>query len=1438
MSEAPGGGGGTPHQVPREELRFGVILNGGVSLAVWMGGAVLELDHLTKAAANPRSVYGRMLALTGCTARADVIAGTSAGGINGAALALSQVNKQAHLADLRDIWVDQGRIESLLRQPFRGAPTSLLRGDEFFLPRLNEALTRLAVPCDVRDAETAPIDLTITTTVLRGNQTVTVDSMGQPMPQTTHAARFHWKRMPSTPPDRDPFDGVRLERTAQRMALAARCTASFPVAFEPVFVPVRRPGGGHRPHDDASGRLTEEQRLRPDMSGVVEDWGDGAGADRSRFVVDGGLLANTPTRAALEAVEAMPASGPVRRVMLLVYPHAPEPGPDLPDREADAPSVTGTIGGLLGALTAQGSRTFVDELEHHNLVAAGRRGTRGDVLRTLTGPADLDALTVSLFPHFQRLRRWRAGRDLAGGMTGLVAGGPASGSTPDAKAPAGWNFERIRRAAEQAQDAWVRPGGGSRSEPPAVPYVPATAPTTAASSWRSGWAWGIDGALGVTEGAADLLRRLIFVLPLGDDYETVRRVRRRVSEIAGAIEAERHTVDDPWTADEVVRGLQPDTTYWTLRLAYYEWQMLGGDDGSVRRFVEAVADSEARTARAARLAQLPAGQEDDPDVVARVDREVAQPRRAEVLDTLTRLLLPVPGLERRAGEVVHDHVATLVNELATHVTPILHATVSDPPALITDELVEELRRWDVVLGDDPEVVFTRLLQLEVASTTIGDEVDTGATLPVEVVQLSAQTQNAFTRYTRTGDDKLGGMEVNRFGGFLKRSWRVNDWMWGRVDAATILARTVLQPQRLRRAAFLGGLVGSPQDAAPLARRTVQALVGDFFPEAALDDARIGDLVARAVEELTDAFDARIASGDLPAAAPALADLFAWARHLEVVPEELPALTAAIRADGVEGANARSRGEVFLHEQKPLLDRIEQARGSEVAGEDRIDALAAFDRAGVGREPLRDEASSDLTLRTATTAAAVTATVLDSGRAGLGAVRPVTRALRGGVMLPYWVVTALTARAALARALALLGLTVGAVLLALALFGVLPEQLSGPATAIGGSAVLVALAYGALRSGTMLHGLVLLTPVVPLVAYAFAQGRDAAEGSDGASAAQGFATLAVVLALALGLMILGSLPAATGSVWASLDRLAARYAIPEPPDGTGPAHGLANAWRRTRGVGHAAVRLLPAASVAALVVVVATWLVGAPWLEIYAFLRRNAVVLAVVAVVLLAIGAWAAWRFGRLLQVLRQVGDGDAEAWQYATLAHPAGAAAGWAVLYGAVYLGLAAFLVWDPADWQQTAWARALLAMAILLGVGLGAGYPLLAPFRALRDTERREVARARTVGPPSPTDLPHDGPGPDTDVAAVRSRALAVDLATRGVAYRWLVSDRPAAGNRPPSLTRRGVRLERRVTAVRFSLDGTGPEHTTSDRTIPEARTGQPPHGGTAPRDREDVSG
>ena len=95
--------------------------------------------------------------------------------------------------------------------------------------------------------------------------------------------------------------------------------------------------------------------------------------------------------------------------------------------------------------------------------------------------------------------------------------------------------------------------------------------------------------------------------------------------------------------------------------------------------------------------------------------------------------------------------------------------------------------------------------------------------------MSAQTENAFAMYSRTGDDKLGGWSVNRFGGFLKRSWRVNDWTWGRLDAATALCRTVLDPERVRRTALLAGYLRDGDDPAVLADETLRGITTTLLP---------------------------------------------------------------------------------------------------------------------------------------------------------------------------------------------------------------------------------------------------------------------------------------------------------------------------------------------------------------------------------------------------------------------------------------------------------------------------------------------------------------------------------------------------------------------------------------------------------------------------------
>lgn len=1300
---------GGRREVPAEEIRLAVVLNGGVSLAVWMGGASVELNRF----AHGRGVYGSLLRLAGCRGRIDVIAGTSAGGINGAALALAQANSTARLEELRDVWTDQGQIDTLLRRPFRGSPTSLLQGDEYFLPRLNEAMQRLTTPYQGTVAEEHPIDLTITTTLLNGAQKVSVDSTGQRLPQWVHDGRFHFRRTEGS----DPFSAARIATTADQLALAARCTASFPVAFEPAFVPVNRAA------PDSLAAM-EAARLHPDM-GDVASWAGGnrdepgweaadesSRVDVSRFAVDGGLLANMPTRSALAAVDSMPAGRPVRRVMILVHPHAPSEQLEQADDPTRPPTLTASMGAMLGALTAQGSRTFVEQIEQHNLTAAGRRGTRSDILRTVENATRLQTLAASVFEQYRRLRMWRAGRDVA----------------QFALPQQGWNTDRIRRNARRAQEQWYAGRKTAQGSRPPLPYVP----SGLKSASGTGWAWGVSAAVGVADAAADLLRRMVWVLPASEEYDAVMAARERVSLLRQQIQQCRELTDRMWRRDPVLSRLEPTETLFALRLAWYEWAMVGSADpndlrdlrGQITKLIADVGEHEA--------ARSPAGSD-------------AAGRAQTVRNSLYAHLLGEG--QQTGGPMVHsaavgDRVADLVGQVVAAMRSVL-PVLSGLSADARTEVDPELAAWGRIFGRTATEadLLHRLLALEVATTALGDENTTEYSLPLELVQLSAQTANGFATASRSADDKLGGMAISRFGGFLKRSWRLNDWAWGRMDAATVLCRLVLDPARLRRRAELTGLLVPGADPQQLAGQVFDGLAAELFGPAGsdADGPPIPDwagLRAGALAELVEVYSEG-AVGDLPPTMPSLAELAAWAIHLRAITEELPALGRAVRADAIAGANPRSNSELLVAEHADLIRRLDeivvQAGGAEPdtfteAGlRDAVLALRAFDRAGVGRESLREEGTSDQMLRTATSAAAVAATLIDSDDSGLAAVKPVTRSLRGGMLLPYWVITGLTAGGAISRALALLGLSIGAVLMALALFGALPGWASGVGAAVGASALLVSFAYGALRTGTMLHGIVLLSPVVPLLAYAVQQSR---EGSMDASAAQGAATLLAVVGLALGLMLLGSLPAPMLSVWGELDRVADKAGIPGvPADIDGSRLGSAQAWRRIRALGALLFRPFGVVvAVAAVGVAIVLAVNTGAWVDLAEWVVENRAATASIVAGILVLGMFVSWREGRSLRIAYDASASyrtDVPVWRFHPVRHPAGVTVGWSALYGSCYLLLAAFLLWDPWEWLPTWWGKALLTTALLFAVALLLVVPVLLPWRAKRRIEEAEQGYA-----------------------------------------------------------------------------------------------------------------
>ncbi len=299
------------------ELRIALVMTGGVSLAVWMGGVAYELDRLRRKVPP----YDKLIDNAGVKPVIDVIVGTSAGGLNGTLLAAA-IAWKTHFGlpddprgvDVRELWRTAGDFKTLLRKLGDPRPTSLLQGDSVFLVQVEDALKTLAdsPPSDDHAARTEigtddlPLQLVATTTLMIGTTERYQDSLGQDVDVSTPLGQFHFVASDQ----RDDFDrqpGADRTASVERLAKAARSSASFPVAFEPSFVPV----------------TTATSATGPSMKGI-------ANFSHDRFVLDGGLVDNQPLQQALDLIELQPAVGPVRRVMLMVVPLA-----GAPDDQAD-----------------------------------------------------------------------------------------------------------------------------------------------------------------------------------------------------------------------------------------------------------------------------------------------------------------------------------------------------------------------------------------------------------------------------------------------------------------------------------------------------------------------------------------------------------------------------------------------------------------------------------------------------------------------------------------------------------------------------------------------------------------------------------------------------------------------------------------------------------------------------------------------------------------------------------------------------------------------------------------------------------------------------------------------------------------------------------------------------------------------------------------------
>lgn len=1009
-----------------QEIRIAVVMTGGVSLAVWMGGVVAELY---RAIVRAPGVYSEILDTMQSRVRVDIVSGSSAGGLNGVLLAqaLARDLTVNEIDQIRDVWLNDGAMTTLLRSPFEPDPPSLMRGDEYFLPQIEAVLKRWK---NLRPAQwtnaRGNFDLIVTATLLRPEIRRFRDDLDEVIEEDDHRGRFSFTKAHLSD------DGV-----VPLLARAARTSASFPGAFEASYWKAPEPvlGGAARV----------------------------ANFSGSRFAIDGGVLANMPVEPALDKLYGRSADHDTRRVLAYVSPDpggSPPGGPPTTDDDPKAtPSLMTVVADSFTLPSKQSIAGDLARLHSYNQEIVDQIERRSSLLGA-TSPEVLIELAQGSYPvFFDQHRKQSVARMVEAVLENM--------STPsESLGTSGWKtaIDRLADArGDSLPDAFpdvahtleLMPGGDD-----AAPAAPTTEP----------WEWGIAPLEYATSIALDLVRRAFALVPL---QETERLAT------LGALRADIHHVRE---RVDLVRKL--DGAYWQAR-----FDSLPAPQPGFRPNADTApalpTEWSSEVARQIRFPEVPAAHAALDELVAWATESYAQwpgerdeNLATEVVTALNeeQLRLQTLGIRiERDGESWQRTTRRLLEALAIDLARILiGASLTLIAAAYATDAVDRVRRDELslpraqqlgglingLLLDNSEpaavaVVVQRMLALYVIqAASCGDAAFREQ--PIDFVQFSANTRCDVDDTRTAPAQKLTGLRLHHFGAFFKESWRANDWMWGRLDGAGKLIQTILQPERFARVV--------PADAAGARVGGYRTIMG-----LALGTAHTGPPAAVLYQKWRDVFSARVwaelaylddANEAVPASLAWCSRAIAFRRQIEIGSEELPLVADAVERSEVDGGAMSATAYSFMR-------RTHDVSPKGTTPEAEVPRL--LQACKVGEETLHEEVGYDLFTRTTSTALAVGANALRGERSGLGKLRHLLQSVRAPV-LAVWLLaqsSARTSRAAFAFTTLLLAF--GGAVIALPILGT-----SVPPVIL--TAAILALAAWFLTSAVMVRAVVALFPI--------------------------------------------------------------------------------------------------------------------------------------------------------------------------------------------------------------------------------------------------------------------------------------------------------------------------------------------------------------------------
>jgi patatin-related protein len=301
----------------RKETRLGLVLYGGVSLAVYMNGVCREFYNATRG----RGIYKLIKALTDSDIVVDIVSGTSAGGINGVLLSYAVANSYEKIVvdfkEFGDIWRESGDINKLLR-PLKKENNqidvnSLLNGEGYYQEELFKAFEKAgnkqeSAPDGEWYSEFNELDLFITGTDVLGRIYQTFDNTGKVIEIKDHRCIFQLKYRE----DQDVGDPFSTKDADTQKALAKLCriTSCFPLAFPVVPVEIKS-------DNKVDNKLQEWGKLLRNRLLPQEPPKEGY----KIYFVDGGVLDNRPFSYTTEAMYYRTADRPVNRQLFYLDPN-------------------------------------------------------------------------------------------------------------------------------------------------------------------------------------------------------------------------------------------------------------------------------------------------------------------------------------------------------------------------------------------------------------------------------------------------------------------------------------------------------------------------------------------------------------------------------------------------------------------------------------------------------------------------------------------------------------------------------------------------------------------------------------------------------------------------------------------------------------------------------------------------------------------------------------------------------------------------------------------------------------------------------------------------------------------------------------------------------------------------------------------------------------